>query len=263
MASEITEQYLKVIYNLTEEGGTAKTTEIAQTLGVAPASVTQMIHKLTDQGYVRHEPYHGTTLRPKGRRIAKRIARRHRLLERFLNDMVGIGVEDGHDQACKMEHALSEEAEEALCKMMNHPLRCPHGKLIPKCERDVTCDECAAETVRLSEVEEGESATISHLAAKSKEELCRVLAMGFVPGTRVVVEKRLPMGGPVIVNLKGTRIAIARDIGEALRLTNERDRRRIVIGDRTRWKPERRQERAIHQADGRRGHKRKLPRNDR
>ena len=222
MASEITEQYLKVIYNLTEEGGSAKTTEIAQTLGVAPASVTQMIHKLTKQGYVRHEPYHGTMLSPKGRRIAKRIARRHRLLERFLNDMVGVRVDaGGHDQACKMEHALSEEAEEALCKMMNHPLRCPHGKLIPKCERDVTCEECAAETHRLSDMKEGEMAIVSHVVAKNKEELCRVLAMGFIPGTRVVVEKRLPMGGPIIVNLKDTRIAIARSIGEALRMTRE------------------------------------------
>ena len=221
MASEITEQYLKVIYNLTEEGGTAKTTEIAHTMGVAPASVTQMIHKLTKQGYVKHEPYRGTKLSPKGRRIAKKIARRHRLLERFLSDMVGVGTEAGHDQACKMEHALSKEAEEALCKMMNHPLRCPHGKLIPKCDKDLTCEECAAETVRLSDVKEGATAKISHLVARNKEELCRVLAMGFIPGTLVAVEKKLPMGGPIIVNLKGTRVAIARSIGESLRMIEE------------------------------------------
>ncbi|UCE92378.1 MAG: metal-dependent transcriptional regulator [Methanobacteriota archaeon] len=219
MASEITEQYLKIIYNLTEEEGAAKTTEIAQRLGVAPASVTQMIHKLSKQGYVRHEPYHGTRLSPKGKRVAKRIARRHRLLERFLSDIVGVGVEAGHDQACKMEHALSEEAEEVLCKMMNHPQRCPHGRPIPKCERDITCQECAAETLRLSDLDEGETATVSHLVAKNKEELCRVLAMGFIPGTRVVVEKRLPMDGPIIVNLKGTRIAIARSIGGTLCMT--------------------------------------------
>ncbi len=220
MASEITEQYLKVIYNLTEEGGTAKTSEIAHTMGVAPASVTQMIHKLSRQGYVRHEPYHGTKLSPKGRRLAKRIARRHRILERFLSDMVGVDTEAGHDQACKMEHALSKEAEEALCKMMNHPQRCPHGKLIPKCDRDVTCEECAAGTSRLSDIQEGEAATISHLIARNKEELCRVLAMGFIPGTRVVVERKLPMGGPIIVDLKGTRIAIARSIGESIRMTD-------------------------------------------
>ena len=218
MASEITEQYLKIIFNLTEGGEAAKTTDIANAMGVAPASVTQMLHKLARQGYVRHKPYHGTVLSQKGRRIAKGITRKHRLLERFLSDMVGVEREAGHDQACKMEHALSNEAEEALCKMMNHPSTCPHGKLIPKCDRDVTCEECAQQALRLSEVEEGRTATVSHLVSKNKDELCRTLAMGFVPGAKVTVEKKLPLGGPIIVNLKGTRIAIARSVGDALRM---------------------------------------------
>ena len=218
MVSEITEQYLKVIYNLTEDGRAAKTTDIAHILGIAPASVTQMLHKLAKQGYIKHEPYRGTVLNQKGKRIARRVARKHRLLERFLSDMVGIETEAGHDQACKMEHALSNEAEEALCKMMNHPATCPHGKQIPKCERGITCEECAQQALKLSDVEEGRTAIVSHLVSKSKEELCRTLAMGFVPGARVTVEKRLPLGGPIIVNLKGTRIAIARSIGDALRM---------------------------------------------
>ena len=182
MASEITEQYLRIIFNLTEDGGAAKTSDIAHALGVAPASVTQMIHKLAKQGQVTHEPYHGTTLSPKGRRIAKKMARKHRILERFLSDMVGIETEAGHEQACKMEHALSAEAEEALCKMMNHPSTCPHGKRIPKCERAMTCEECSSEALKLSDIDEGRTATVSHLVSKNKEELCRILAMGFVPG---------------------------------------------------------------------------------
>jgi DtxR family transcriptional regulator, Mn-dependent transcriptional regulator len=221
MASEITEQYLKIIYNLTEDGGAAKTSDIANALGVAPASVTQMIHKLAKHGQVTHEPYHGTTLSPKGRRIAKKIARKHRLLERFLSDMVGIETEAGHEQACKMEHALSAEAEEALCKMMNHPSTCPHGKRIPKCERAMTCEECSSEALKLSDIKEGRTATVSHLVSKNKEELCRILAMGFVPGARVTIEKRLPMGGPIIVNIKDTRIAIARTIGDVLRMVED------------------------------------------
>lgn len=218
MVSEIIEQYLKIIYNLTEDGGAAKTTDIANALGVAPASVTQMLHKLVRQGHVKHEPYHGTVLSQKGKRIARRIARKHRLLERFLSDMVGVEIEAGHDQACKMEHALSSEAEEALCKMMNHPSTCPHGKRIPKCERAMTCEECAQQALKLSEVEEGRTATVSHLVSKNKDELCRTLAMGFVPGAKVTIEKKLPLGGPIIVNLKGTRIAIARSLGDGLRM---------------------------------------------
>ena len=220
MVSEITEQYLKVLYNLTEDGGAAKTTEIAKKLGVAPSSVTQMLHKLSEQGFVAHEPYRGTVLRPRGRRIAKRMARRHRLSERFLSDVMGVNDNKSHEQACKMEHALSQEAEDALCRMLNHPDRCPHGRKIPKCGRAIDCEECVGETKRLSDMAVGESATVSHLVSENRDELCRILAMGFVPGIRVTVEKKLPMGGPIIVDLKGTRIAIARNIGSVLRMAD-------------------------------------------
>jgi DtxR family Mn-dependent transcriptional regulator len=218
MASEITEQYLKTVYNLTEDGDTAKTTDIAAALGVAPASVTEMLHKLSAQGYVKHELYKGVSLRPKGMRIACKVARKHRLLERFLNDLVGITGRSRHEQACKMEHALTDEAEQQLCRILNHPSECPHGKRIPKCNRAITCDKCKDETVSLLQMKEGESAVVSHLASQDRDELCRILAMGFVPGSKVTLEKKIPMGGPIIVNLKGTKVALARDIGEMLHM---------------------------------------------
>jgi len=216
MASEITEQYLKTIYNLTEYGGAARTTDIASSLGVAPASVTEMLHKLDQQGYIKHEPYKGVVLRQKGRKIACRLARKHRLLERFLADVVGVTGRSRHEQACKMEHSLTEEAEHNICKMMHHPEECPHGRKIPKCERRIACDRCTSEDVPLSEIKEGESAVVSHLVSKDKDELCAMLSMGFVPGSSVTVEKRVGMGGPIIVSLRGTKVAIARERGDLL-----------------------------------------------
>jgi len=216
MASEITEQYLKVIFNLTEDGGSAKTSDIAQVLGIAPSSVTEMLQKLSDKGYVNYEPYRGVTLRHKGRKLGCKMARKHRLLERFLQDYMGLEGPSSHKEACRMEHALSDEAEHGLCKMMHHPTECPHGKHIPRCERRITCDKCAENTVPLSDLSEGESATVSHLASRSRQELCRMLSMGFVPGSKVTVEKKLPMGGPIIVSITGTTVAIARDIGDIL-----------------------------------------------
>ena len=218
MGNESKEQYLKAVYTLTEEGGTAKTSEIAEKLKVTPSSVTEMLRKLSDEGYLKHTPYKGAVLKPKGMRLARKVARRHRILERFLNDLVGIRGKARHDQACKMEHALTDEAEHQLCRMLNHPVECPHGKRIPKCERRMACDECAADTIPLDTLKEGETALISHLASRSRDELCRVLAMGFVPGSEVTVEKKVPMGGPIIVDLKGTKVAIARDIGATLRV---------------------------------------------
>lgn len=212
MVSENTEEYLRVIYTLTEDGGVAKTSEIATTLGVTPASVTEMLHKLSDQGYIAHEPYRGVTLKPMGRRIACRIARRHRLLERFLADFVGIrGRRERHRQACKMEHALTDEVEQNLCRIMNRPTECPHGRKIPKCDRRISCEKCTSKDLPLTEVGEGESVIVSHLVSRDHDELCSMLAMGFVPGSEVKVEKKVPLGGPMIVSLKGVKIAIARD----------------------------------------------------
>jgi DtxR family Mn-dependent transcriptional regulator len=218
MAPEATEQYLKTIFKLTEGGGTARTSEIALMLGVSPATVTEMLHKLAQQGFIRHEPYKGVVLKPRGRRLACKVARKHRLLERFLNDVVGVTGKSQHEQACKMEHALSDEAEHQLCKMMNRPETCPGGRRIPKCQRAISCEQCTAETVPLLDLDEGEAGTISHLASEDREELCRILSMGFVPGAEVTIEKKVPMGGPLIVSLKGTKVAVAREIGRALHI---------------------------------------------
>jgi DtxR family Mn-dependent transcriptional regulator len=216
MVSEFVEQYLKIIYNLTEEGGAARTNDIAGALDVAPASVTEMLHKLTESGYVSYTPYKGVSLLPKGRKIACKMARKHRLLERFLADVVGTRGRSVHEQACKMEHALTDDAEKNLCHLLNRPETCPGGRSIPKCQRSITCDKCKSGDVPLSDVSEGESVVVSHLVAQDKDELCSMLAMGFVPGSEVKVEKRVPMGGPIIVTLKGTKIAIARDRGDVL-----------------------------------------------
>lgn len=218
MVSEIAEQYLKVIYNLTEDGGVAKTSDVAKAMGVAPASVTEMLQKLSKQGYVKHEKYKGATLKPKGLTIARQVTRKHRLLERFLNDLCGIRGKARHAQACKMEHVLTDDAERQLCRILNRPSECPHGKLIPRCERGIACEKCTKETVPLVDLGEGDVGTVSHLTSKDKDELCRILAMGFVPGSEVRVEKKVPMGGPIIVSLKGTKIALAREIGGALHM---------------------------------------------
>lgn len=219
MVPEITEQYLKVIYKLTEDGGVAKTTDIASAMDIAPASVTEMLHKLAGQGYIKHTAYKGATLSGRGRRIATKIARKHRLLERFLSDIVGVRGASGHEQACKMEHALTDEAEHNLCKILNHPQECPHGRRIPKCDSPISCEKCTDYGVSLCDIGVGDSAVVSHLACEDKDELCEMLAMGFVPGSKITVEKKVPMGGPIIVSLKGTKIAIARDRGKILHVS--------------------------------------------
>lgn len=219
MSSEITEQYLKIIYNLTEEGGAARTNDISSEMGVSPASVTEMLHKLSDQGLIKHEPYKGVTLRPKGLRIARKMVRRHRLLERFLVDVMGTKGRSVHEQACRMEHALTDDTERNLCAMMHHPGTCPGGRTIPKCAARTSCERCAGSDMPLEDVLEGQKVVVSHLVADDKERICEMLSMGFVPGCEITVERKLPMGGPIIVSLKGTKVAIARDSGRMLHVT--------------------------------------------
>src|SRR5512137_274737 len=146
MASEQLEEYLESILDIEEKGGIAKTSAIARCMKVAPASVTEALQTLADKGFVHYEPYKGASLTGRGREMARKVKRRHRLLEVFLSNVLHISERNIHDEACRMEHTLSDETECALCKMLNAPARCPHGSLIEACDRDVeSCSACLLE----------------------------------------------------------------------------------------------------------------------
>src|SRR4030042_2732155 len=114
--STSTEEYLEAYHKLTSENEPASTTAISKRLNIAPASVTEMMHKLANEGYINYSPYQGVTLKPKGYRIAEKMTRKHRLLERFLHDVLKIGKDKIHKEACEMEHPLSDETARAMCR---------------------------------------------------------------------------------------------------------------------------------------------------
>lgn len=132
------EEYLETILYVTKGNGMAKTSEIAEELGVSPSSVTEMIRKLSDEGYVKYMPYYGVTLTEKGTREASKMKRRHRLLEKFLVDFLKMDKDDAHREACKLEHVISDDVERRFCLMMDHPKKCPDGNPI---ERASCCFE--------------------------------------------------------------------------------------------------------------------------
>ena len=135
MTQRTTQDYLKAVYDLSKNGDLVRTTEISHKLDVTPASVTEMLKKLAEDNYVNYSPYHGSTLTTKGLQEAQKVTRKHRLLEKFLSDVLHIGKDKVHIQACQMEHALSDEAEESLCRFLKHPATCPDdGKIIPACD---------------------------------------------------------------------------------------------------------------------------------
>src|SRR5512147_2437140 len=104
MASEQLEEYLERILDIEEKDGIARTSAIARCMKVAPASVTEALQTLSDKGYVHYEPYRGANLTDQGREMARKVKRRHRLLEVFLHNVLHINDRNIHDEACRMEH---------------------------------------------------------------------------------------------------------------------------------------------------------------
>ncbi len=227
MEQKTTQDYLKTIYSLTKNGNLVTNNAIAQKLKVAPASVTEMLKKLAEQNYIQHSPYHGSTLTEKGLLEAKKITRKHRLLETFLSDVLHIGKDKVHTQACEMEHALSDEAEESLCRLLKHPDRCSDdGKTIPACELPFTsCEECMKlhaqgleevgkrkeNLLALSELKSGQSGKIQFIRG-GHTVLQRLLDLGLTPSTKVTLVKAAPFEGPIEVSVRGSKLAIGRGI---------------------------------------------------
>lgn len=141
--SENIEEYLEVLYRNGSNKEQVSTTTLSKELGIAPGSVTQMLKKLETLGYINYTPYRGASLTDEGMKIAQKITRKHRILEKFLRDILKVKEENVHEQACEMEHSLSDEAERALCNMLQHPDVCPDDNVIPACDLDFgSCKEC-------------------------------------------------------------------------------------------------------------------------
>ena len=122
--------YLKAIWQVAGAGA-ASTKEIAARLSIAPASVTNMFGRLQEMGLVEYERYHGASLTEEGRAEALRLVRRHRLIETFLLDQLGYSWEEVHEEAEKLEHAVSDRFTERLADLLGHPDHDPHGDPIP------------------------------------------------------------------------------------------------------------------------------------
>ncbi|MFH1087209.1 MAG: metal-dependent transcriptional regulator [Chloroflexota bacterium] len=222
-----TEEYLEALYTLTQDGKAAGTSELSRRLKVTPASVTEMLKKLADAGLADYSSYQGATLTPEGFRIGEKMARRHRLLERFLHNVLKVGKDKVHPQACEMEHGLSDETERAFCAMLKQPARCPDDeKIIPPCDLQFSsCDECQewngknleevgkrrANLVSITALKERQEGTVAFIRGDSKV-LRRLLDIGLTPGTRISVTRVAPLKGPVEIAVRGSRLALGEEI---------------------------------------------------
>ena len=226
MPSEQVEEYLETIYDIAGKGGSARTTAIAKCLDLSPASVTEAVQNMAEDGLVAYEPYKGVTLTREGLEIATKIKRKHRLLEVFLTDVLHVDKKKAHVEACKMEHDISDETGDALCKMLNAPARCPHGSPIGPCAMEIgTCEECGVashkvkhaaherEVVPITELSPCEKGVIAFLRG-DKKVVQRLSDLGLTLNTEVEMMRKAPLNGPIEVCVRRTKLAIAREIAD-------------------------------------------------
>jgi DtxR family Mn-dependent transcriptional regulator len=129
--TEAIQHYLREIYKLGQAEGRVSVTALARAQSVSPASASAMVKKLDALGLAEHIPYKGVSLTPSGERVALEVIRHHRLLELYLAETLGVDVEDVHDEADRLEHAISEELEARIDRALGFPTHDPHGDPIP------------------------------------------------------------------------------------------------------------------------------------
>jgi DtxR family transcriptional regulator, Mn-dependent transcriptional regulator len=188
---------LKAIYRLAKDGG-AHTGILAERLGLAPGTVTATVKRLADRGLVDHEPYHGVELTVAGRRLAIATIRRHRIVERFLADMLGYAWNEADRLATNFEHDLPQEVEDRLFVALDRPATCPHGFPIPAKE---TAD--IPEMPPLYALEPGDTAVVAVPGSTDPEIVEFLGSLGLRPGVRVEVKEKHPFDGPLVLRVDG------------------------------------------------------------
>ena len=197
--SRSVEDYLKAIYSLSETGEPASTSSIAGILDIQPASVSGMIKRLAEWGFVEHAPYRGVKLTATGTREALRIIRRHRVLETYLSQRLGYSWDDVHEEAERLEHAASDELIDRMAAAMENPPHDPHGAPIPSSSGEVEVRNHPT----LAEVDAGETARIRAVRDEDPERLRYMEARGLMPGVLLLLEARAPFSGPITVRVGG------------------------------------------------------------
>ena len=196
MISQAIEDYLKTIYKL-QHGGTenerATTSVIADRMGVAAASATNMIKKLAEMHLLVHTPYQGVGLTGAGKKIALETIRHHRLIELYLAQALGYPWDQIDAEADRLEHAISEEFEDRIDQALGYPTIGAHGEPIPTKQGKVE----DLDYPRLSDLETGQPAIIRRVSDRNPEMLRYMDQMGLQLGTRVEVREKTPFSGPL------------------------------------------------------------------
>ena len=214
--SQAVEEYLEAIHRLGRTPGGVSTTGLARHLGVRPASVTGMLRRLSSLGLITYRRYRDIALRPAGEQLANELIRRHRLTERLLTDVLGVPLENAHDEACRLEHAVSPAVESRIAEALGEPQSCPHGNPI-----DVESDD---PTFTLAGAPVDRALRIVRLEDEAPEVVRYLTERKLLPGARLKVKLHEPLGGAVVLEVAGKGHIVGADVAASIRVRQVRRR---------------------------------------
>jgi DtxR family Mn-dependent transcriptional regulator len=216
-STEAVQDYLKAIYALSQHTETVSTSAIADRLGVSPASVTSMIKRLSEQGYVSYQRYQGVALTEAGELLALEVIRHHRLLEAYLHKSLGVPWDKVHAEAEVLEHFISEDLEDRIAGVLGNPTHDPHGDPIPPktgLHREVGYQQ-------LTEFPAG-PAKVERVSDRDPEALRYLWDMGMRPGALITVMDKEPFGGPIWIKIGSRRKAIGPELAAGIFVSEQR-----------------------------------------
>jgi DtxR family Mn-dependent transcriptional regulator len=211
---------LKAIYRLSRKESFAHTGALAESLHVSPGTATAAVKKLAERGFVEHQPYRGVELLASGRRAAVAAIRRHRIVERFLSDMLGYAWNEADRLARAFEHELPREVEDRLFLALDRPLTCPHGFPIP--EADVSD---IPDMPPLYALEPGDAAVVAVPGSTDPDVIEFLDTLGLRPGVRVEVQEKHPFEGPLVLRVDGRERTIGEKVANQIFVTKEPEER--------------------------------------
>jgi DtxR family Mn-dependent transcriptional regulator len=215
MLSNKMRDYLRAIHSLRRRQEPVTVSEVADHLGVAAASASHMMKKLAELDLIHHIPYKGVDLTEAGEREALRLVRRHRLIELFLTEIVGLPWEQVHEEAERLEHAVSDRLIERIAELLEHPTVDPHGDPIPT-EEGLICEEVLLE---LTELEEGQRAQIRRVTAQDPEMLKYLAEVGLKPEQTVMLLKKEPFEGPLTLQVAGQKRVVGWKVARKVKVS--------------------------------------------
>ena len=200
------EEYLQIMFWLEEAGLPITGANIARAMQLSAPTVHEMIGRLEDDGYVERKPDKSLAFTREGRERAQAIVRRHRLIERFLTDVLAIPWDEVHEEAERLEHAMSPVLEERMLAAVGDAKTCPHGHPLVEGARE--------QGALLADVEPGASIRVLRFENEAEELLHYLKQAGLHPGLHGMLESSEP--GEVVVISDGGRHAVSRSVAETV-----------------------------------------------